>query len=94
MSRFQTAFFLALLTLAMLPQTASAFSTQSSSQAPKGNGSNFADPDEQQPAFVTSTDSQSIAPSSSGPSVNINPTESRENAMGLSQSFDQSYSRK
>jgi len=94
MSRFHTAVLFALLMLALLPQTAAAFSTQPSTDAPKGNAANFADPDEQQPAFVTSSDSQNITPGGNGPSVTINQTESRENVMGLSQSFDQAYSRK
>jgi len=74
--------------------TAAAFSTEQAGDAFKGNASNFSDPDEQAPAYLSSPDSQSSRPNQSQPSVVIDQNAMREHALGLSDAFDRAYSAK
>lgn len=71
-----------------------AFSTQSAGDISKGNTSNIADPDEQQPAFLTAPRDASSQGTSNQPSVGSDQNNVREKYLGLTQGFDQAYSRK
>jgi hypothetical protein len=94
MSRFTYALALLLAALSFSSPVL-AFSTESSTNTFKGsNASNFADPDEQQPAFVTGGAQPSSLTNTWQPSNSPDPTADRERQMGLSQGFDQAYSRK
>lgn len=69
-----------------------AFSSETANDAFKGgNVSNFADPDEQQPAFLTGPGDVSSQTTSRQPSVSIDQNTQREGYLGLSQGFDHAY---
>ncbi len=93
MTHFKFAVFILLAALCAAP-AAHALSTESSSNAFKGgNASNFADPDEQQPAFVMGItgNGSSSQRTQQQPAVSIDQNAQREQYMGLSQSFDHAY---
>jgi hypothetical protein len=91
MTCFKLALFILAVTLLSAPM-AFAFSTENSNDAFKGNNaSNFTDPDEQQPAFLTGPGDASSQSTQRQPSVSIDRNAARENYMGLSQGFDHAY---
>ncbi len=90
MIQFKLAFFV-LLALLGFASMAFAFSTENANNAVRGPASNFSDPDEQQPAFLTGSGDASSRNTSRQPSVNIDQNAARESSMGLSQGFDKAY---
>lgn len=93
MTRLKFPLLVLLVTLSST-SVAHAFSTQSATDTLKGNASSFADPDEQQPAFVTAPGDVSSQTRPNQPSISPDQNAARERYLGLSQGFDGAYSRK
>jgi len=73
---------------------AAAYSVEKGNDMMGGDSSNFTDPDEKKPAFLISPGQNSSSQIRQEPSVTVDQNAMRERYLGLSQGFDQAYSRK